>query len=185
VLDTFNRANGSVGSNWEGLTSTDFYKIATNKLDVQVGGPLVSKPSSFGTSQEAFVTLSTIDTKSPSQGLLLKVQSGSIPNSGAISVAYDAKAKAVRLSTLRLGQNGAWTLYAAKPATFANGDVLGARANADSTVQLYKNGTLVATVTLNAADQAFFNAKGGKIGIWTAAASNAVLDDFGGGNVAP
>ena len=133
----------------------------------------------------SFVTLSTIDSKSQSQGLLLKVQSGSIPNAGAISVTYDAKAKAVRVSTLRLGQNGAWTLYPSQTATFANGDVLGARAKADGTVQIYKNGTLVTTITLNGADQAFFNSKGGKIGIWTAAAPNAILDDFGGGTAAP
>jgi hypothetical protein len=36
-----------------------------------------------------------------------------------------------------------------------------------------------------AEDQAFFNAKGGKIGLWTAAAPNALLEDFGGGTVAP
>jgi hypothetical protein len=185
VLDTFDRANGSVGTNWDGLTGTSFYKIATNKLDVQLGGPLVWKATSFGTSQEAFVTLSTLDSKSPSQGVLLKVQTGSIPNAGAISVVYDAKAKAVRVSALRLGQNGAWTLYPNQAATFANGDVLGARAKADGTVQIYKNGTLLTTVTLNTADQQFFNAKGGKIGIWTAAAPNALLDDFGGGTVTP
>jgi hypothetical protein len=59
------------------------------------------------------------------------------------------------------------------------------RALADSTVVLYKNGALIATTTLNAADKAFFNTKGGKIGIWIVAASNAVADDFGGGTVAP
>jgi len=47
----------------------------------------------------------------------------------------------------------------------------------------YNNGTLIATVTLNEEDQAFFNDKGGRIGIWTLAAPNAVLDDFGGGDV--
>ena len=86
------------------------------------------------------------------------------------------------MSALRLGSNGAWTLYPSQAATFASGDVLGARAKADGTVEVYKNGTLIATVTLNAADQAFFNAKGGKIGIWAAGASNTRLDDFGGGN---
>jgi predicted outer membrane repeat protein len=181
VLDDFNRANGKVGGNWDGLTGTEFYKIASNKLDVQLGGPLVWKPASFGASQEAFVTLSTIDSRSPSQGLLLKVQSGSIPNAGVISVVYDAKAKAVRVSALRLGQNGAWTLYPNQAATFANGDVLGARAKDNGTVEIYKNGTLLTTVTLNAADQQFFNAKGGKIGVWTAGAPNALFDDFGGG----
>ena len=52
-------------------------------------------------------------------------------------------------------------------------------------MQIYKNGTLIATVTLNAADKAFFNTKGGNIGLWTVAASDAVFDDFGGGTVTP
>jgi hypothetical protein len=185
VLDSFNRANGKVGGSWEGLTDSSFYKLASNKLDVQLGGPLVWKPASFGASQEAFVTLSTIDSKSLSMGLLLKVQTGSIPNGGGISVVYDAKAKVVRVSALRLERNGAWTLYPNQAATFANGDVLGTRAKANGAVEIYKNGTLIASVTLNAADQAFFNAKGGKIGIWTVAASNAILDDFGGRSFAP
>ena len=52
---------------------------------------------------------------------------------------------------------------------------------ADGTVRVYQNNTLLTTVTLNAADQSFFNAKGGKIGLWTVAAPNAFFDDFGGG----
>jgi hypothetical protein len=48
-------------------------------------------------------------------------------------------------------------------------------------VRVYQNNTLLTTVTLNAADQSFFNAKGGKIGLWTVAAPNAFFDDFGGG----
>jgi hypothetical protein len=38
----------------------------------------------LGTSQEAFVTLSTIDPKSPAVGLLLKVQDSSKTKAGAI-----------------------------------------------------------------------------------------------------
>jgi hypothetical protein len=182
VLDNFNRANGNVGSNWEGLTNTNFYKIASNKLDVQDGGPLVWKPTSFGTSQEAFITLAQIDRSSAWQGLLLKVQTGSIPMTAGISVVYDARAKAVRVSTLRLGDRS-WTQYGNKAATFANGDVLGARVLSSGKVEIYKNGTLVTTVTLGAADQTFFNVKGGKIGIWTVNASDALLDDFGGGTI--
>lgn len=183
VLDSFDRANGKVGGSWEGLTATSFYKLISKRLDVQLGGPLVWKPASFGASQEAFVTLSKIDSTSPSTGVLLKVQADGSPNAGAISVVYDARARAVRVSTLRLGQNDAWTPYANQPVTFASGDVLGAQAKADGTVLIYKNGTLVATVTLTTADQSFFNDKGGKIGIWTAAAPKALLDDFGGGTL--
>jgi hypothetical protein len=185
VLDTFNRANGAVGTNWAGLNGTDFYTIVSKRLDVQAGGSLVWKATSFGSNQEAFVTLSTIDTHSLAQGVILKVQTGSIPNAGAIAVVYDARARAVRVSTLRLGTNGAWTLYANKAATFANGDQLGARALANGEVQIYKNGKLIATVRLNTTDKAFFSAKGGKIGLWTLAAPKALFDDFGGGTVAP
>ena len=93
---------------------------------------------------------------------------------------YDAKAKKVRVSTIRLGARD-WTLYLNQAATFANGDVLGARAKADGTLEVYQNGTLIASVILSAEDGAFFNSKGGKIGIWTLAAPKAYLDAFGGG----
>src|SRR4051812_43680708 len=43
VLDTFDRANGGVGGNWGGLTDTKYYKIVSNRLAVQLGGPLVWK----------------------------------------------------------------------------------------------------------------------------------------------
>ncbi len=50
-------------------------------------------------------------------------------------------------------------------------------------MEVYQNGALTTTVTLNAADQAYFNSKGGRIGIWTLAARNAILIDFGSGDV--
>ena len=184
VMDTFDRADGRAGSNWSGSTGKTFYTVAVNKLDVQAGGALLWKATSFGASQEAFVTLSTIDAESPSQGLLLKVQgSNNLSNKGAISVVYDAVVGVVRVSTVRKGQHGVWTPYSGTAATFANGDVLGARALANGSVQVYRNGTLLATVTLSVEDQTFFNATGGEIGIWTALAPNAVLDDFGGGTI--
>lgn len=126
VLDTFNRANGGVGSNWSGVTGSSFYKLAANRLDVQLGGPLMWK-TAFGTTQDAFITLQTIDKQSPSQGPLLKVQPGSMPDAGAIAVAYDAQAKAVRVSTLRVNAKS-WTAYPKQATAFANGDRLGAGA---------------------------------------------------------
>ena len=184
ALDNFNRANGGLGSNWIGLTDQSFFKISSNRVDVQLGGAVIWNQSSFGTSQAAFVTLSTIDSNSPSQGVLLKVQSGGSPDGGAISVVYDALARAVRVSALRLNMP-TWTLYANTPATFANGDKLGGCVLADGTVRIYKNNAKIATVTLNAADKSFFSGKGGKVGLWAVAAPNAFLDDFGGGTVTP
>jgi hypothetical protein len=182
VLDNFNRANGSVGSNWALATGMNRYRIAGNRLDVQLGGALVWRPASFGANQEAFVILSTIDTRSPAQGVLLKAQSTSQAETGVIAVVYDARARAVRVSTLRANRP-IWTNYGNTSVTFANGDQLGARALANGAVEIYKNGTLIATVTLNTSDQAFFNSRGGRIGLWTLLAPSAFFDDFGGGSV--
>jgi len=187
VLDSFNRADGTVGTSWTNRTNrtggsdTSFYGIHDNALDVHAGGPLVFS-TVFGTTQEASVKLTVIDTKSPSQGVLLKTQAGRIPTSGTISVVYDAEAGAVTVSTLRDGAI-TWTPYVSRAVTFVNGDVLTGRALVGGDVLVYRNGVLVATVALDEADMAFFNAKGGQIGIWTNAASKAVLDDFGGGTI--
>jgi hypothetical protein len=112
------------------------------------------------------------------------VQSGSVPNAGAIAVAYDAVAKAVRVSALRLGRLS-WTSYGNTPVVFTNDDKLAACAKTNGEVRVYKNDALVKTVTLNAADQGFFNAKGGKVGIWSALAPRAFMDDFGGATITP
>ena len=44
-LDDFNRANGGLGSNWAGATGQSFYKITSNRVDVQMGGAVVWKPT--------------------------------------------------------------------------------------------------------------------------------------------
>ena len=149
-------------------------------MDAHVGGPVFWNAASFGANQNAFVTLSTVDPHSPSQGLLLKVQTGSCPEAGAIAVVYDAVAHAFRVSTFR-PPNLTWTPYASAAATLVNGDKLGACVSASGVVTIYKNNVVAATVTLSAADKAFFNSRGGKIGLWTLLADEAFFDDFGGG----
>ena len=180
VVDNFNRANGALGNNWRGTTGTSFYRIAGNKLDVQAGGPILWNAATFGTSQAAAIKLSSISTKSPTQGLLLKVQGRTEPSGGAIAIVYDGINKAVRVSTLRLGVL-TWKSYGNTSVAFANGDKLGACAKATGEVHVFKNDQAVATITLNAADQAFFNGKGGRAGLWNLFANDAVLDDFGAG----
>jgi hypothetical protein len=184
LLDNFNRANGALGNNWRGVTGTSFYRIVGNRLDVQAGGPVYWNPVAFGANQAVFVTVHTVDSKSPSQGVLLKVQSGDVPNAGAIAVVYDAVAKAVRISALRLGAPS-WTHYGNTPIIFANGDKLGACAKENGDVRVYRNDILVKTETLTTADQQFFNPKGGKVGLWSALAPQAFFDDFGGATITP
>lgn len=173
VLDDFNRADGTVGGQWSGPRS---YRISHDRLDVRGGGPLVYS-SVLGTTQEASVTLVAIEPASR-QGVLLKVQPGARVR--AVSVVYDARAHAVRVSTARPGPVGA--PYPPIPVQLVAGDVLTARASATGDVDVYRNGDLVRTVTLCRADQEFFDALGGRIGI-SVDASHSVLDDFRGGTI--
>ena len=185
VLDAFNRANGGVGGNWSGATSLFSYFIYSHVLDAASGGRLVWKPTSFGASQEAFVTLSIIDSRRKVMGLVLKVQTGSSGTPGAIVVAYDATTKKVRLSSRRM-DDSVLTQYADTSAVFANGDQLGAQVLANGTVKIYRNGILIVTISLNAVDQAFFNSRGGKIGLTAGLGPNqAAFDNFGGGTTKP
>jgi hypothetical protein len=66
------------------------------------------------------------------------------------------------------------------PVTFNNGDTLGARAKADGTVEVYKNGDLLGTRDVSSWP---YYSMGGYIGLWFIEATGAVLDDFGGGTI--
>jgi len=187
ALDDFNRPNGKLGSNWSRSTGLDYYKIVNNQVTVRLGGPIYWKPTSFGTNQEAFVTLTTVNPNGFEHGLTLKAQSG--PNAinyrrGVINVDYRAQDNAVLVSTYR--PNRRWKEYPAIPSvTFNNGDKLTARVYGEGpnagTVHVYKNGAEIGSVTLSNADQAFFNSRGGNIGLWFDNASGATFDNFGGG----
>ncbi len=154
-----------------------------NQVDVRRDGPIYWKDA-FGADQEVFVTLTNVDAAGWEQDLLLKVQNVYGPNwgDGVIEVLYDAAANRVTVWTFR-PQTFKWFKYADIPVTYANGDQFGARALATGDVVIFKNGVEVGRVTLNAADQAFFNPRGGHIGLWFIDARNAFFDDFGGGDM--
>ncbi len=181
VLDNFNRPNGVLGSNWKGTSSS--YRIVGNQVDVRRNGATYWKDA-FGVNQEAFVTLSSVDLAGKEQNLLLKVQGQYGPNwgEGVIEALYDATTNTVTIWTFRL-DTLKWYSYAPITVSFANGDQFGARALSSGEVIIYKNGIEVGYVILNAADQAFFNPKGGYVGLWFIDADNAFFDDFGGGSL--
>ncbi|MBK9925000.1 MAG: ExeM/NucH family extracellular endonuclease [Anaerolineales bacterium] len=183
ILDNFNRANGSLGSNWKGSTSTSLYRIDSNKVDVRGNGAIYWK-NAFGVNQEASVLLSTVDTAGREQDLLLKVQGGISPNwgAGAIEVLYNAPTNSVNVNTF-LPSTLTWFEYPSIPVTFANGDELGAQALATGEVVIFKNGIEVGRVTMNSADQTFFNTRGGNIGLWFINSTSTFFDNFSGGNV--
>lgn len=128
VLDNFDRANGSIGSNWSGFPSA--FSIVSNQLDVTAAGwdtYAIWSSNSFGADQEAFITFTQLHTNSGNEhSLVLKSQS-STSNTGLIYVCYDASGQNVQVWTYHPSQD--WVQRGTSiSATFTSGDQLGARA---------------------------------------------------------
>lgn len=180
LLDDFNRANGSIGSNWSG--NTFGYNIASNQLSVDYSGSnsdIYWSNEPFGADQEAYVTLTDMDTGAWEQNLLLKAQSDNTWGDGVLEVLYDPSGQRVQVWTYEWPQG--WVQHGVDiPVTFVDGDQFGARALADGTVDVYRNGELLATRDMTSWSH---YADGGYVGLWFIGAENAILDNFGGGTL--
>ncbi len=173
VLDTFNRADGAIGSNWSGFTSA--YAIASNQLDVVTSGwdnhiYWKNGDTPFGADQEVFVTLSQLDTDTGAeQQLLLKSQINTSYGNGVIAVLYDHPNQVAQVWTYDT-TNG-WVQHGTDiSVTFNIGDQFGARAKANGDVEVYKNGSLLATRSVTSW---LYYDDGGYIGLWFANATDA------------
>ncbi|HEY0777180.1 MAG TPA: hypothetical protein VGD56_04360, partial [Gemmatirosa sp.] len=186
VLDAFARADGALGANWGGFAAPLFFRVSQQHGAVGLGGGIGWAPTAFGTTQEAFVTLTALGGNggSGAQGLVLKGQDPTNHAFGALTVTYAPQRGTVTVAALH-APPAAGTAYPALAMRFAAGDQLGARVTAAGAVTVYRNGVLVGTVTLSAADQAYFASRGGYIGLVDVAAPGALFDDFGGGSVTP
>jgi hypothetical protein len=180
ILDNFNRANGSLGSNWYGNTSG--YNISSNKLLVKSKNANLDiywNNASFGPNQEAYFTFSSVNATSVDQDLILKSQYVYGWAYGLIDVQYEARANRVVVWTY--DHNQSWVQYGADiPVTFVNGDQFGARALSNGALEVYRNGVLIATRDISAWP---YNTSGGYIGLWFGNAKDALVDDFGGGTI--
>jgi hypothetical protein len=177
VLDTFNRANGSLGSNWRGSTSG--YRVVSQRLDIGTTRDIFWKPTKFGANQEAYVTLTTIDSAATQMGLLLKAQSNLTYAGGVVEVLYSPTQKNLQLWTYTLSTG--WVRNSTSfSVTFNNGDRLGVRTYADGRVGVFRNSTVLGMWTIT--NWSYYKS-GGYIGIYTYGAGNGVMDDFGGGTI--
>ena len=181
MLDSFTRANGSIGSNWSGHPGG--FSILSNQLDVVSTGwntDILWNPTSFGANQEAYVTFTQLDVVAGNEhSLILKSQSSSSTSNGLLYVMYDHTNKVVQVWTYHPTQG--WVQQGANiSVTFVTGDQFGARAKADGTVEVYRNGTLLGTRSITAWP---FYSNGGYIGLWFVNASSAGADNFGGGTL--
>lgn len=183
-LDVFDQPDGPLSDAWIGFEGLGGYRITDGQMDVLGGGPIYWQDEAFGTSQEVAVTVVRSDSVGQEQNLLLKVQ-GDPPDwrNGVIEVLYDAQTDSIRVETFR--PEGGWTVYPGIPLALEDGDRLGARVDAAGLVQIYHNGDLIETITLNTADQDFFNTRGGVVGLWYIYAYNTLIDDFDAGSVEP
>jgi hypothetical protein len=179
VVDSFTRANGTVGSAWSGRTGG--YSISGNQLQVSGSGEqdIYWNSVSFGADQEAYVTLTAINASGAEIGLTLKAQSNSGASGGLIDVVYNPGTRQVQVWTYQATQG--WVQRGANLAvTYANGDQFGARAKANGQVEVYRNGSMVGVREVTAWPN---YAQGGYIGLFMYDASNTMLDNFGGGSV--
>ena len=204
----------TLGSNWGALASTQagLFRITPTSADpnqaqvrsasffllgnVNGGSVYFSGGSAFGADQDAYFTFTKTVTAGNNRegGVLLKVGASVIGTmSSFVSVTYKPGSSVAASSVVvATATNVVQTLSPVTRGTisgvsFANGDQLGARALADGTVNVYKNGTLIGTVTI---PEPLASAVG-RIGVRFAATGNnafgspndARFDNFGGGDV--
>lgn len=175
VLDGFNRANGPVGGAWvDGVAGLE---VSANQLrqTVASNSVVLSTPVP-GPTQEAYLTVVT-GSAAPEINLMLKVQ-GTSWSTGHIEVRFDAQSNQVVVSTYAPAQG--WVQRAGPVATtIPGGTQIGARAYANGTVEVFRNGVLVLTADCSGWP---FAANGGRVGLTLTGTSAARFDDFGGGD---
>ncbi|MCX6045653.1 MAG: hypothetical protein NT075_11125, partial [Chloroflexi bacterium] len=195
VLDNFNRGNttNGFGGSWVDDTPNAVFNVNSNQARVQTGTNVSgawwgsNSGTLYGSAQEAYFTFAKISPSSTEQALLLKLNPG-LTGADAIlaswiEVSYNGS-NAVQVRVKSSGQNPA-NRGAAFAVTFGVGDQLGARAAADGTVTVFKNGAQIGSVNVNPWTP-LLNATGGRIGVrfvgtGTTTANEARFDDFGGG----
>lgn len=175
LLDDFNRADGTVGSTWGGSLAD--YSILGEQLHSEnsfLSGYLLWQ-TSFGTTQEASLTLPTTGTIQDAL-LVLKSQSPNGVDGGALVAWYQAGNQVVELRTYSPDSPNSTPRGIPIPVTFQPGDRFRVRALADGTVQLFRNDVMIGSRDIRAWS---LYAATGYIGVWTAGA----VDNFGGGTL--
>ncbi len=194
VVDAFNRANGGLGTGWAGDIAQANYRIFSNQVQVRNQGS-VWRTATYGANQEAYFTFTKVATATVEQALILKFLPGIAganhpldSNASAIVVAYDHLAQAVVVYTKDPVQQ--WIRRTAFPAVFANGQVFGARFQANGVVSVFQNGVLIGQVSVLAGPNPWpltYVTGGGRIGVMfgnpLAPPADARFDNFGGGTM--
>lgn len=181
VLDDFNRADGALGSNWNGGSSA---QIASNRVLVNTAAGVnnvIWNQTAFGSNQEAYFTVTDLNAASTSTNLsvLVKKQSNDTGSNNYIKLRFIPAASDVEIWVVDSG--GSRKVWVDKNFAAQVGDVVGVRV--DGTVlKVYVNGTLVHTQDISSYE---YVTSSGYIGFRYQIASGDMLgiDDFGGGTI--
>lgn len=185
LLDDFNRADANnLGANWsQANTGTNVdLRVSNNQVlanQTNDGGQAIWNPSVFGANQGASLTFA--NTTLNNNALILKANGGTLPAAtNFIRVRYQTGGGGQVLVQTTTNSGGSYTTRGTLNVSFASGDVLTAVAYSDGTVNVYKNGALVGTVSTSAAGA--WTSGTGRIGMQLQS-SNARVDDFKGGSL--
>jgi hypothetical protein len=164
------------------MNNNNAFTIQSNQLATIMSSASTDRmvwATSFGANQEAYAKLPSITTTASEINLVLK-EADRGDGRSLIEVWYHPQSGAVQVWTAH--NWGVWIQHGGDiPVTFAAGDQIGARAKADGTVEVYKNGTMVGSVMVAATWP--HRAAGGRVGVWLMDAPTTTYDDFGGGTL--
>ncbi len=176
VLDNFNRANGPIGGQWVDDNATLVIQDSTMR-QTNGSATTVWNGATFGSDQEAYITLRTVTPTATETDLMLKVQ-GLTWAAGHIEVRCDPQASTVVVSTY--DPSGGWQQRGVLTGiTLVAGDQFGARARPSGVVEVFVNGASRGQVSTAGWP---FNGSGGRLGLTITGATSTQFDDFGGGN---
>lgn len=184
IIDTFNRANenplatSSSGTTWTtSPTGGTQLQVSTNAATAAAAGVGAQDLTpTYGPDSEAYFDASTIGASSQPFGVWMNVQTPGAGTESGYEILYRAASSAVRV--FRVDTDTLTQLGADISATFSAGDGFGA-SNVGGTITPYQrtSGTWNALATRT--DSTYGAGK-----IAAQCASDAVIDNFGGGTVA-
>lgn len=175
LIDDFNRADGSIGSNY---TCNTTFNISSNVLSNPSGSGnyCIYNVTSFGVDQEVYYTVVN-RTSTSSHGFLLKKQE----LTGAINALLVIYRPSSSLYEAFVVEGGTEFSRGTVSGTLGIGDVFGAEV-IGNTLIAYKNGSAVASWNVSSFD---YIANGGYIAIRTSNNNVLTIDNFSGGSYIP
>jgi hypothetical protein len=190
VLDTFNRANGSLGANWATIDGgTNRLAITSNAVYVtggHGGSSNVYTAATYDVPCEAFVTVAVVDTADYTgyEVWICAGDTGGAGFDGYYASWWEGDASGGWFGILRVDNGVETVLDEATSVLLSSGDKLGIEVAADGTISGYRYASGAWSALLTDNDTTYTTGRAG-IGMYAyAGVWDGRLDDFAAGEVA-